>query len=65
MSVTMGAKLEMKRTFMSLRLGGREAGQVVALSRQMGLVGVAGFGGRPCQRAPVFLDEGEEAAEAQ
>src|SRR5438477_4939992 len=71
----------MKSTFMSLRvwtisdgvlnvsdsdeLGRRQAAEVVALPRQVGLIGIARLGGRLGQGVAVVLDEVEEVAESE
>src|SRR2546430_341840 len=71
----------MKSTFMSLtlrlgsdgvlnvsdsdELGRRQAAEVVALPRQVGLIGEARLGGRLGQGVAVVLDEVEEVAESE
>src|SRR3982751_4880633 len=77
----MGAKLEMKRMFMfstvrrasvvvlnvsdSEQLGGRQAREVLALASDVGLVGVARFGGCLAERVAMIFDQREEGPEPE
>src|SRR5207248_450470 len=77
----MGAKLEMKRTFIPLtvrpdsdavlnvsdsdELGRRQAAKIVALASEVGLVGVARVGGSLAEGIAVGLDQVEEAPESE